>query len=47
MTTFNDPALGDPGSGIAAGTSFKDIPEDWECPDCEVSKSDFEILEET
>ena len=42
-----DPALGDPDSGIAPGTSFKDIPEDWECPDCGVNKSDFEIWVET
>ena len=28
-----DPALGDPDSGIKAGTAFKDIPEDWACPD--------------
>ncbi len=42
-----DPALGDPDSGIAPGTLFKDIPEDWECPDCGVNKSDFEIWVET
>lgn len=27
-----DPALGDPDSGIAPGTSFADIPDDWVCP---------------
>ena len=27
-----DPALGDPDSGIAPGTAFEDIPEDWVCP---------------
>jgi len=42
-----DPALGDPDSGIAPGTEFEDIPDDWECPDCNVSKSDFEALKET
>ena len=42
-----DPALGDPDSGIAPGTLFEDLPEDWECPVCGVSKSDFELLEET
>lgn len=42
-----DPALGDPDSGIAPGTAFKDIPEDWVCPDCGVSKSDFEEYQET
>jgi len=37
-----NPKDGDPDSGIAAGTAFEDIPEDWECPDCGVSKTDFE-----
>jgi rubredoxin len=37
-----DPALGDEDSGVAAGTAFEDLPEDWECPDCGVSKEDFE-----
>ena len=41
-----DPAIGDPDSGIQPGTDFKDIPEDWECPDCGVSKEDFEPLED-
>ena len=29
-----DPAIGDPESGIAPGTPFKDIPDDWTCPAC-------------
>ena len=37
-----DPAVGDPDSGIAPGTQFKDIPDDWVCPVCGASKSDFE-----
>lgn len=37
-----DPAIGDKDSGIAAGTSFEDIPDDWRCPLCGVGKSDFE-----
>ncbi len=41
-----DPAVGDPDSGIASGTPFADIPEDWYCPDCGVTKSDFEPLDE-
>ena len=41
-----DPALGDEDSGIAAGTAFEDIPEDWECPDCGVGKEDFEPYNE-
>jgi len=37
-----DPAVGDPDSGIEAGTSFDDIPEDWVCPLCGVGKESFE-----
>ena len=40
-----DPAQGDPDSGIAPGTAFEDIPEDWLCPLCNVGKSDFEPVE--
>lgn len=41
-----DPVEGDPDSGIAPGTAFEDIPDDWECPVCGVTKDDFEPLEE-
>jgi rubredoxin len=37
-----DPKEGDMDSGIAPGTSFEDIPDDWLCPLCGVPKSDFE-----
>ena len=37
-----DPAEGDPESGIAPGTAFEDIPEDWTCPACGVGKEHFE-----
>ncbi|MDN4546762.1 FAD-dependent oxidoreductase [Pseudomonas sp. C32] len=37
-----DEELGDPDSGLAPGTRFEDIPEDWECPLCGVTKVDFE-----
>jgi rubredoxin len=37
-----DPEIGDEDSGIPPGTPFEDIPENWYCPDCGVSKSDFE-----
>jgi rubredoxin len=40
-----DETEGLPEEGIAAGTSWADIPEDWECPECGVSKSDFEMVE--
>jgi rubredoxin len=36
-----DPAVGDPDNGIAPGTSFADLPEDWTCPECGVSKDMF------
>ena len=41
-----DPSVGDPDSGIAPGTAFEDIPEDWTCPVCGVSKSEFAPLDE-
>ena len=41
-----DPALGDSDSGISAGTAFEDIPEDWVCPECGVTKDQFEEYEE-
>ena len=37
-----DPEIGDPVHGIAAGTSFDDIPDTWVCPLCGVDKSNFE-----
>lgn len=36
-----EPEEGDPDSGIAPGTAFEDIPDDWYCPVCGVSKKDF------
>lgn len=36
-----DEALGMPDEGIAPGTPFADVPDDWGCPDCGVSKDDF------
>ena len=38
-------AAGIPEDGIAPGTSWDDIPDDWECPECGVSKADFEMIE--
>jgi rubredoxin-NAD+ reductase len=37
-----DEAQGDPDSGLAPGTRFEDIPDDWACPLCGVGKADFE-----
>jgi len=39
-----DPAIGDPGNGIPAGTAFADLPEDWTCPDCGAAKDLFEKM---
>ena len=36
-----DPALGDPEHGIPAGTAFEDLPDDWRCPVCGISKYAF------
>lgn len=36
-----DETVGDPDSGIAAGTKWEDIPEDWVCPLCGATKEDF------
>lgn len=39
-----DPEEGDPHAGIAPGTAFEDIPDDWTCPICGVSKKDFVMI---
>lgn len=39
-----DEALGMPEDGIPAGTLWADVPANWECPDCGVSKADFEMV---
>lgn len=36
-----DEALGAPEHGLAPGTRYVDIPDDWICPDCGVTKADF------
>ena len=36
-----DPAVGDDAAGVAAGTEFADLPDDWECPVCGAGKDDF------
>lgn len=37
-----DPDQGDPDANIPTGTSFDDLPDDWECPVCGAGKEDFE-----
>lgn len=36
-----DPEIGDPDGGIAPGTAFEDIPDDWVCPVCGMGKDAF------
>jgi rubredoxin len=40
-----DEAAGRPEDGIAPGTPWAQVPNDWACPDCGVAKADFEVLE--
>ncbi|WP_291259594.1 rubredoxin [Fusobacterium sp.] len=37
-----DPAVGDVDNGVAPGTAWEDVPEDWLCPLCSVGKDEFE-----
>ncbi|HNW85574.1 MAG TPA: rubredoxin [Candidatus Limiplasma sp.] len=37
-----DEAAGIPDDGIAPGTLWADLPEDWVCPLCGASKDEFE-----
>lgn len=37
-----DEAKGDPDNGIAPGTKWDDLPEDWICPECGAPKDVFE-----
>jgi rubredoxin len=41
-----DPGEGDPDGGIASGTPFEQIPDDWVCPVCGASKNQFEKMAE-
>lgn len=36
-----DEAAGDPKNGIAPGTKWEDVPEDWTCPLCGAVKAEF------
>jgi rubredoxin len=40
-----DPAVGDPDNGVAPGTPFEQIPDEWVCPDCGVGKDQFEPVD--
>jgi rubredoxin len=37
-----DPDEGDPDNGIAKGTAFGDLPDDWVCPVCGATKDQFD-----
>jgi rubredoxin len=39
-----DEALGSPEHGLAPGTRWEDIPDDWVCPDCGTPKHRFEMV---
>ncbi|WP_288132747.1 FAD-dependent oxidoreductase [Microbulbifer sp.] len=39
-----DEAKGAPEEGIPAGTRWEDIPDDWTCPECGVSKEEFDMV---
>ncbi|AOK30004.1 rubredoxin [Burkholderia singularis] len=35
---------GSPEDGIAPGTRWEAIPDNWRCPECGVGKEDFEMI---
>lgn len=41
-----DPEIGDEENGIEAGVSFDELPDDWLCPLCAVTKENFEEVTE-
>ena len=40
-----DEAAGLPDEGFPPGTRWADIPDDWVCPDCTMSKAQFDMAE--
>lgn len=40
-----DEAEGWPDDGIAPGTKWEDVPEDWCCPECGSTKDEFDMIE--
>ena len=40
-----DPENGDPEGGVAPGTSFENLPDDWVCPVCGAGKEDFQKVQ--
>jgi len=41
-----DPAVGEPGQGVAPGTAFEDLPDSFVCPECGLGKDEFEPYQE-
>lgn len=42
---FYDEAVGLPAEGIAPGTRWADVADDWVCPECGATKADFVMIE--
>ncbi len=40
-----DPAQGDPDGGVAPGTAFENLPDDWACPVYGADKENFSPAE--
>ena len=40
-----DEQKGWPDAGIAPGTRWEGVPDDWLCPDCGMGKSEFDLIE--
>jgi rubredoxin len=38
-----DPSVGDPENAVSPGIVFANLPADWVCPICGVSKNEFTI----
>ena len=36
-----NPEKGDPDNGVAPGTAWENVPEDWVCPVCGLGKMEF------
>ena len=39
-----DPSEGDPEGGVAPGTPFDQVPDDWTCPECGAAKSAYKPM---
>jgi rubredoxin len=39
-----DESLGLPEDGLAPGTRWADVPDNWGCPECGAAKAEFEMV---